>query len=101
MAFLASGGDGCISVSANVAPRLCSRMQQAWQEGQVPEAMAIQDRLLPLHDALFCESSPGPVKHAASLLGHAHEFCRLPLAPVASTTRERVRSALVGLGLLN
>ncbi len=101
IAFLASGGEGCISVTANVAPRLCSRMQAAWRDGQVPDAMAIQDRLLPLHDALFCESSPGPVKHAASLLGHCGEFCRLPLVPVAEATRTRVRAALVGLGLLN
>ena len=101
VAFLASGGAGCISVTANVAPRLCSEMHGAWQDGQVARAMAIQDRLLPLHDALFCESSPGPVKHAASLLGHAGAFCRLPLAPVAEATGERVRAALVGLGLLN
>ncbi len=101
VAFLAAGGVGCISVTGNVTPRLCSRMHTAWQDGEVAEAMAIQDRLLPLHDALFCESSPGPVKHAASLLGHAGEFCRLPLVPVAETTRERVRAALVGLGLLN
>lgn len=101
VAFLAAGGVGCISVTGNVAPRLCSEMHSAWQEGQVAAAMAIQDRLLPLHDALFCESSPGPVKHAASLLGHADEFCRLPLVPVAEATRGRVRAALVGLGLLN
>ena len=101
VAFLASGGVGCISVTGNVAPRLCSQMHLAWQDGQTATAMAVQDRLLPLHDALFCESSPGPVKHAASLLGHADAFCRLPLVPVAPGTRERVRAALVGLGLLN
>ena len=101
VAFLASGGEGCISVTANVAPRLCSQMHSAWRDGQPAQAMAIQDRLLPLHDALFCESSPGPVKHAASLLGHAGEFCRLPLVPIAEATRTRVRAALVGLGLLN
>ena len=70
IAYLAAGGDGCISVTGNVAPRLCSEMQSAWQDGRPQEAMAIQDRLLPLHDALFAETSPGPVKYAASLLGH-------------------------------
>ncbi len=82
LAFLAVGGDGCISVTANVAPRLCSEMHAAWQEGRVAEAMAIQDRLLPLHDALFAETSPAPVKYAASLLGKTADHCRLPLAPV-------------------
>ena len=101
ISFLAAGGDGCISVTANVAPRLCSEMQRAWQDGRVAEAIAIQDRLLPLHDAMFCESSPGPVKFAASLLGHGSAFCRLPMAPVSEATREQVRSALMEVGLLS
>ena len=99
--FLAAGGVGCISVTANVAPRLCSEMQTAWQEGRVNDAMAIQNRLLPLHDALFAETSPGPVKFAASLLGRTTDTCRLPLAPVAETTRTRVREAMTEVGLLN
>ncbi|HTU54842.1 MAG TPA: 4-hydroxy-tetrahydrodipicolinate synthase, partial [Acetobacteraceae bacterium] len=89
IAFLAAGGDGCISVTGNVAPRLCSEMQSAWQEGRVADAMGLQDRLLPLHDALFTETSPGPVKYAASLLGRSSEFCRLPLAPIAEATRTK------------
>ncbi len=101
VAFLAAGGDGCISVTANVAPRLCSEMHAAWQEGRVLDAIAIQDRLVPLHDALFAETSPGPVKYAASLLGKASEFCRLPLAPPAEPTRLRVRTAMTEVGLLN
>ena len=101
LAFMASGGHGCISVTANVAPRLCSDMQIAWQEGRVNDAIAIQDRLVPLHDALFAETSPGPVKYAASLLGHGSAFCRLPMAPVAEATRERVRGAMQHAGLLN
>jgi 4-hydroxy-tetrahydrodipicolinate synthase len=101
LAFLAAGGDGCISVTGNVAPRLCADMHIAWQEGRVSDAIAIQDRLLPLHDALFSETSPGPVKYAASLLGHGTDRCRLPLAPVAPATRERVRAAMVESGLLN
>jgi len=101
VAFLASGGAGCISVTANVAPRLCADMHEAWARGEVAAAMAIQDRLLPVHDAMFCETSPGPVKYAAHLLGHCEETCRLPLAPVAEANRARVRAALVEAGLLN
>lgn len=101
LSFLAAGGVGCISVTGNVAPRLCSEMHRAWQDGRVGEAIAIQDRLVPLHDALFSETSPGPVKYAASLLGHGTDHCRLPLAPVAEATRARVRDAMVGAGLLN
>jgi 4-hydroxy-tetrahydrodipicolinate synthase len=101
VAFLAAGGDGCISVTANVAPRLCSTMQTAWQEGRAHDAMEIQDRLLPLHDAMFAETSPAPVKFAASLLGRSTEHCRLPLAPLAEVTRNRVRAAMTEVGLLN
>jgi 4-hydroxy-tetrahydrodipicolinate synthase len=101
LAFNAAGGVGCISVSANVAPRLCSDMQSAWLEGRVQQAMAIQDRLLPLHDALFSETSPGPVKYAASLLGKTSERCRLPLAPLMEPTRAKVRAAMAEVGLLN
>ncbi|HUA76320.1 MAG TPA: 4-hydroxy-tetrahydrodipicolinate synthase [Acetobacteraceae bacterium] len=101
IAFLAAGGDGCISVTANVAPRLCSEMHSAWQQGRVADAMGLQDRLLPLHDSLFAETSPGPVKYAASLLGRSSEFCRLPLAPLAEATRTKVRAAMTEVGLLN
>ncbi|MFN9336455.1 MAG: 4-hydroxy-tetrahydrodipicolinate synthase, partial [Alphaproteobacteria bacterium] len=66
VSFLAAGGHGCISVTANVAPRLCAEMHKAWRLGRVDEAIEIQDRLVPLHDALFSETSPGPVKYAAS-----------------------------------
>lgn len=101
LAFNAAGGAGCISVTANVAPRLCAEMQKAWREGRVREAMAIQDRLAPLHDAMFCETSPGPVKYAASLLGKTADHCRLPLAPVAEPNRRRIREAMVSVGLMN
>ena len=101
ISFLAAGGAGCISVTGNVAPRLCSDMHRAWQEGRVHDAMSIQDRLVPLHDALFAETSPGPVKFAASLLGHGTPHCRLPLAPVGEATRARVRAAMGEAGLLN
>ncbi len=101
LAFLAAGGHGCISVTANVAPRLCAEMHAAWRDGRLRDAMGIQDRLVPLHDALFAETSPGPVKFAASLLGHTSAHCRLPLAPVLPATGERVRAAMVAAGLLN
>lgn len=101
VAFLAAGGDGCISVTANVAPALCANVQKAWQEGRAQDAIAIQDKLLPLHDTLFCESNPAPAKYAASLLGLAGETCRLPLAPLTEPSREKIRAALVDVGLLN
>ena len=100
LAFNAAGGSGCISVTANVAPALCAEMQAAWDRGEVQVAMALQQRLLPLHDALFLESNPAPVKYAASLLGRSSEFCRLPLAPLQDQTRERVRAAMEEVGLL-
>jgi 4-hydroxy-tetrahydrodipicolinate synthase len=101
LAFNAVGGLGCISVTSNIAPRVCAEMQKAWREGRVGEATEIQDRLVPLHDALFCETSPGPVKYAASLLAKSTEHCRLPMAPIADSTRTRVREAMVSVGLLN
>jgi 4-hydroxy-tetrahydrodipicolinate synthase len=101
LSFNAAGGHGCISVTANVAPRLCAEMHQAWRAGRVGEAMAIQDRLVPLHDAMFCETSPGPVKYAASLLAKTADHCRLPMAPIAAASKARMREAMVSVGLLN
>ena len=101
LSFNAAGGHGCISVTANVAPRLCAEMQKAWRAGRIAEAIGIQDRLVPLHDALFAETSPGPVKYAASLLGKGSDHCRLPMAPVSEPVRRRVREAMVSVGLLN
>ncbi len=100
VSFLAAGGDGCISVTANVAPGLCAAMHAAWREGDADRAIAIQDRLLPLHEALFCESNPAPVKHAASLLGRASAACRLPIAPLAEASRALVASAMAEAGLI-
>ena len=101
LAFLAVGGHGCISVTGNIAPRQCADMHRLWQAGDIAGAMAIQERLVPLHDALFSETSPGPVKYAASLLGLTAEKVRLPLAPPGEATRERVRAAMQHAGLLN
>jgi 4-hydroxy-tetrahydrodipicolinate synthase len=101
LAYLASGGHGCISVTANIAPRLCAEMHLAWAAGDVKQAMAIQARLVPLHDAMFVESNPGPVKYAASLLGFGTPTSRLPMAPIADATAAKVRAAMIDVGLLN
>ena len=101
VAYLANGGHGCISVTANVAPRLCAEVHAAWARGDVKEALDIQMRLLPLHDAMFCESNPGPVKYAASLLGFGTNTVRLPLAPVGEASAARIKAAMLEVGLLN
>ena len=101
VSFLAAGGHGCISVTGNVAPRLLSDMHIAWQDGRTQDAIAIQNRMVPLHDALFAETSPGPVKYAASLLGRTADKCRLPLAPVSEGVKQRVHAAMTSVGLLN
>ena len=98
--FLAAGGHGCISVTANVAPRHCAELHRLWDAGRIREAIAAQDRLVALHDAMFAESNPAPVKYAASLLGHGAGHCRLPLAPLTEPTRERVRAAMSALSLI-
>ena len=101
LSFLAAGGVGCISVTGNVAPRLVRRMHDLWRDGDTAGAIAVQDRLVPLHDAMFAESNPGPVKYGASLMGHGSGHCRLPLAPVSDATRAQVRTAMLEAGLLN
>jgi 4-hydroxy-tetrahydrodipicolinate synthase len=101
LAFLAQGGDGCISVTANVAPRACADMHGAWQKGEVQRAMKINQRLLPLHDSLFAETSPAPVKFAASLLGKCTAEVRLPLVGPMPETQEKVRQAMRRAGVLN
>jgi 4-hydroxy-tetrahydrodipicolinate synthase len=101
MAFMAQGGDGCISVTANVAPRALADMHEAWQKGDAAAAMAINERLAPLHDALFCETSPAPVKYAASLLDKATPDVRLPLVPASPEAQDKVRGAMRAAGVLN
>jgi 4-hydroxy-tetrahydrodipicolinate synthase len=101
LGFLAQGGSGCISVTANVAPKLMSEMHQAWQAGRVGEAQSINERLTPLHTDLFCESNPGPVKYGASLLGKCSEDLRLPLVPITQESRAKVEKAMRHAGLLN
>jgi 4-hydroxy-tetrahydrodipicolinate synthase len=101
LGFNAHGGVGCISVTANVAPKLCAQMQEATLNGDYATAIAIQDRLMPLHHALFVETNPSPVKYAASLLGLASPDVRLPMVEVSEATKVIVRDALVHAGLLN
>lgn len=100
LGFNAHGGHGCISVTSNIAPRLCADFQAASLAGDVQKALALQDKLAPLHDAIFVETSPGPVKYAASLLGHCAPDLRLPMAPVSARTQDVVRAALQAAGLL-
>jgi 4-hydroxy-tetrahydrodipicolinate synthase len=102
LGFMAHGGHGCISVTSNVAPRLCSDMQQACLSGDYAGAVRVQDRLMPLHTALFIETNPSPVKYALSALGRMSDEVRLPLVPMSSeTAKQSVRSAMAHAGLLN
>jgi 4-hydroxy-tetrahydrodipicolinate synthase len=100
LAFNAMGGVGCISVTANVAPRLCSDFQKAMRDGRWDEALALQDRLFPLHTALFTDASPGPVKYALSRVrpGFPTEL-RLPLVEASDASKRAVDSALAHAGL--
>ncbi|HEY8697034.1 MAG TPA: 4-hydroxy-tetrahydrodipicolinate synthase [Rhizomicrobium sp.] len=100
LGYMASGGHGCVSVTANVAPKLCAQFQEACMQGAFEAARAIQDKLMPLHDALFCEPSPAPLKYAASLLGLCANEVRLPLAPATDAAEARVRDAMIAAGLL-
>ncbi len=100
LAFLAHGGHGCISVTANVAPRLCAEFQNAWAEGRPLDALALNDKLMALHIALFLETSPTPAKYALSLLGKCSEEVRLPLVGLGDQTKKRVETALKSVGLI-
>lgn len=99
--FNAMGGVGCISVTSNVAPDLCAAMQAATLAGDYPKAVSLQDRLAPLHDVLFAETSPGPVKYAMSLMGLCSDEMRLPLVSPQETTKARVRAVLHDMGLID
>ena len=100
LGFMAHGGHGCISVTANIAPRLCSEFQAACLAGNFVEALAIQDKLMPLHDVLFVETSPAPVKYAAKLLNLCSDEVRLPLAPLSDATAVLIRGAMEHAELL-
>ena len=101
LAVMAHGGHGCISVSANVAPKLLSEFQEACMAGDYAKALTYQDRLMPLHKALFLEPSPAGTKYALSVLGRISEELRLPMVPVSEPTRATIRDAMVHAGLIN
>ena len=101
LGYNAHGGQGCISVTANVAPRLCAEFQAACAAGDFAKAREYQDRLMPLHDALFCETSPAPIKYAVSLLGKCSDSVRLPLVEASEGARVQVKAAMQRAGLIN
>ena len=98
--FLAQGGHGCISVTANIAPKPCAEMHDAWAAGDVARAQEINELLMPLHNALFCETNPAPVKYGAHLLGLCAPDTRLPIAQLQESSKRRVEEAMTAAGLL-
>ena len=100
LAYLAAGGHGRISVTANIAPKLISEMHNAWKSGDISLCQEINKKLMPLHDALFCETSPGPLKYAASLLGMCSHQARLPIVDIEDSSKKNVKKALEITGLL-
>jgi 4-hydroxy-tetrahydrodipicolinate synthase len=101
LGFMAHGGHGCISVTSNVAPRLCAEFQGACLRGDYAAALSHQDKLMPLHTALFIETNPSPTKYALSVLGKCKDLVRLPMVPVSDKTKAAVRDAMVHAGLIN
>lgn len=101
LGFNAHGGVGSISVTANIAPKLCAEFQTATLNGDFKRALEIQDLLMPLHHALFVEPNPAPVKYAASLLGLCNDELRLPLMPATDAAQVKVRDAMRHAGLIN
>ena len=101
LGFMAHGGDGCISVASNVAPKLCSQLMDACLAGEYGKALELQDRLFPLFQALFVETNPSPTKYALSVLGKIADEARLPMVPVTDKTKETVRAAMRHAGLIN
>jgi 4-hydroxy-tetrahydrodipicolinate synthase len=101
LGFMAHGGHGCISVTSNVAPRLCAEFQDACQKGDYRAALGLQDKLMPLHTALFLETNPAPAKYALSVLGKCADTVRLPMVRLAEKTKAAVRDAMVHAGLIN
>ncbi|MCW5695467.1 MAG: 4-hydroxy-tetrahydrodipicolinate synthase [Bauldia sp.] len=101
LGFMAQGGHGCISVTSNVAPRMVAQFQEACLAGDYAAALSFQDRLMPLHRALFLEPNPGGPKYALSVLGRMAEDLRLPLLPPGEGTRAEIRDAMRHAGLIN
>ncbi|MEM6946071.1 MAG: dihydrodipicolinate synthase family protein, partial [Pseudomonadota bacterium] len=100
LGFNAHGGTGCISVTANVAPALCARFQEAMLTGDYKAALELQDRLMPLHEAIFLEPGLAGAKYGLSVLGHCRNEVRLPLVPVTEPVEARIRAAMAHAGLI-
>jgi 4-hydroxy-tetrahydrodipicolinate synthase len=100
LGYMAHGGHGCISVTSNVAPRLCAEFQEACMRGDYAAALALQDRLMPLHRAMFLEPSPAGAKYALSLLGRCANELRLPMVPLTPAAEAEVRAAMSHAGLI-
>jgi 4-hydroxy-tetrahydrodipicolinate synthase len=101
LGFMAHGGHGCISVTSNVAPRLCAEFHDACLKGDYGNALRLHDKLMPLHTALFIETNPAPAKYALSVLGKCADTVRLPMVRLADKTKAAVREAMVHAGLIN
>lgn len=100
LGFNAHGGRGCISVTANVAPKLFAQMQEATLQGAFDTARALDEKLSPLHKAMFCEPSPAPAKYACSVLGLCSDEVRLPIVTCSDVTKAQIRSAMTHAGLI-
>ncbi|MCR6632028.1 MAG: 4-hydroxy-tetrahydrodipicolinate synthase [Magnetospirillum sp.] len=99
-AFLAQGGVGCISVTSNVAPRLCAQMHDAWAKGDLKTCFALRDKLMALHDVMFVETNPVPAKYGVSLLGKCRPDVRLPLVELSEGSKAKVQAAMKAVGLI-
>ncbi|KJZ12903.1 dihydrodipicolinate synthase [Marinomonas sp. S3726] len=100
IAYNSVGGNGCISVTSNVAPKLCFELQQACLQGDYVKAQAVHEQLVPLHQSLFVEPSPAGIKYAMSLIGLCQEDVRLPIVPLQTDSKERIKAAMQALNLL-
>ena len=100
LAYLIQGGNGCISVTANIAPKLCSELHNHWKNKEIDKALQINLKLAKIHHALFIESSPGPVKYAAELLNLCNAETRLPLAPIKDSTKLIIKKCMIDANLI-
>ena len=100
LAYLVQGGNGCISVTANIAPKLCSELHNYWKNKEIDKALQINLKLAKIHHALFIESSPGPVKYAAELLNLCSAETRLPLAPIKDSTKLIIKKCMSEANLI-
>jgi len=99
--YMAAGGHGCISVTANVAPVLCAELMEATLNGDFATALTLQDKLIPLHTAIFLEPGVSGAKYALSMLGRISNETRLPILPVSEGVESAIRRAMAHAGLLN